>query len=347
MFPFFLILIKCEIDTFSFSSNEELEKLKQKVAKCISFKNPAQILSTKTTSSRKHYKKLLDITKIYRKIERPSYNDCNGPFLEEEFIKYFRDMPLPAFGGLIPLFVQWFALWKHNPKVYLKTVNKILSDLEPNYLYLIISESDYGFNGDGVSTIPIPSNIIVLSASGMGHVAVPWLQCNIQPRSRLNYQYFMSFCGNFVSSKQRKKSILAANAIFGHDLALYRGNNWKEVYSNSSFGYSPRGISVSTYRTYELIRLHVIPVVESDTRHWLPYYPVINWTRFSIITSINELPRTYLRMKAMTKNEILSMQSYLNDISETHFQWDGVFKQISLFFKGGNTSLTCNPGFLT
>ena len=342
-FNFFSIINSLSIP-FSFESDMNKTLLLSKIQECLNISN--KNLKINSTLVKKHFKTLKRETKLFRKITRPNYNDCNGPFLEEEFIRRFKDEDLNFFGGIIPIFVQWFALYKTSPRNYLKNVKNIFEKLNSKYIYMVISESDFGINGDGSNTIELPNNILIFSTSGKGHIAIPWIQCNINKRKKLNYEYYLTFCGNPLSSKQRKNSILIANSIFGNNFIIYRGNNWKDYYSNSTFGFSPRGISVGTYRTTELIRLHTIPLIITDNEHWLPYYPILNWSSFSILTTINELPNTYLKMKLMNNEDILKMQSNLAQISNKYFQWDGIFEQLKLFFTAQHTSCTCYPKYL-
>ena len=110
---------------------------------------------------------------------------------------------------------------------------------------------------------------------------------------------------------------------------------------------APEGVATGTYRTFELIRLETIPVVAVKNAHWLPYHPALNWSEFAIVTSLDEMPRSFTKMKTMSSFEIARMKENLRKVREEFFDWNGVFKHIDLFFEGGRSYLTCSKAFLT
>jgi hypothetical protein len=197
--------------------------------------------------------------------------------------------------------MPWFALWKDLPfRKYRQIISKLFQLLQPNYLYILLSESDFGVSGGQHAPGKIPKNVFIFSPSGMGHVAIPWLQCEFHaPSNPRIFKYFLSFCGNSRASGERKHVLETARAVFHNDFIEYRGTNWKRITEESVFGFAPRGIAVATYRTFELIRLETIPVIATDEVHWLPYFPVLNWSQFSVLTNVQELPRTTNRLRSM------------------------------------------------
>jgi hypothetical protein len=65
--------------------------------------------------AQEHYEDLLARTRRFRTDIRPhSYTGYSGPWLENHFIEHFSALPLEAFGGLIPLFVQWTDIHVHQ-----------------------------------------------------------------------------------------------------------------------------------------------------------------------------------------------------------------------------------------
>jgi hypothetical protein len=160
-------------------------------------------------------------------------------------------------------------------------------------------------------------------------------------------RYLLSFCGNSRASGERKHVLETARAVFRGDFVEYRGPEWREITQASIFGLAPRGIAVATYRTFELIRMETIPVVATDKVHWLPYFPVLNWSAFAVLTNVDELPRTANRLLGMKPVEIQEMRAALHNASLEFFQWDAFFHRLDLFFKGGKSYFTCSPAQLT
>jgi hypothetical protein len=244
--------------------------------------------------------------------------------------------------------MPWFALWKlHTYRKYSAIVRGLFSRLRPDYVYLLVSESDFGVAGAQHHPGHVPSNVLILSSSGMGHIAIPWLQCQFRPPKRRTTTHFLTFCGNPRSSGERKRVLEMTRAVFHGDFFEYRGPDWKTITQQSLFALSPRGIAVATYRTYELIRMETIPVLASDDVHWLPYYPALDWSKFAVVTNVAELPRTANRLKAMTLRQIVEMRKRLHEVSNEFFQWDGFFDKLEKFFQGGKSYFTCSKAFLT
>lgn len=301
-----------------------------------------------TTEARLHFEFLRNVTREYWTVKRPPYRDCYGPFLENEFIRRYGHKPL-SFFPMIPIFMPWFALWKfsNGGQKYHSIVKSILSELRSDYLYFTISESDYGFTGGGPGNGYLPSNVLVFSTSGMGHVAIPWLQGNIRPPKKRKIDHLVSFCGNPRSSIQRKEILEVARASFGSDMFEYRGSDWARVSANSIFGFSPRGIAVGTYRTSELIRLETIPIIATDKIHWLPYHPILNWSEFAILTDVNEMPRTASIVRTLAPDDLVLMRKRLHEVHSEYFSWSGVFRRLEMFWNRTRSGFTCSKATLT
>lgn len=359
------------INVFQFSPKSNDPIFINETKRCL--QNPANktYLPTNTKKAKLHYAKINKLINKFNDLERPSYNTCDGPFLENEFIKRYKDKPLSYFSPFIPLFVPWFTIWKNNERNYKQKVQPILEILDPDYLYFVLSESDFGFTGHKLFSRHLPPNILVFSASGMGHVAVPWIQCDIKPLeksyssvystssntsvlmafSSSDYDekhHFISFCGNPRSSGERKETLEMTRAIFGSLFYECRKDNWEEVINNSIFALSPRGIAVATYRTFEIIRMGAaIPIIFTDFVHWLPYFPKLNWGSFSILTNVQEFARTSLRIRKMKQSEFSQLREVMRNVSSEFFQWEGFFKQLDAFFEGKEHYFSCSKAFLT
>ncbi|OHT01782.1 hypothetical protein TRFO_31255 [Tritrichomonas foetus] len=344
------------------------------IKKCLNNQINKSYLPTNTADAEQHFSELNKEFSKYFDLKRPPYNTCSGPFLENEFIKRYKNKPLSYFSPFIPLFVPWFTIWKVSEHTYSKITDIILSKLKPDYLYFVLSESDFGFTGHDMrkldKTFP---NIFVFSASGMGHVAIPWLQCNYKPPSKnhniklninlndlndqtnnyqlnkniFNKEYFLSFCGNPRSSGERKETLQMTRSLLGPLFFEYRDDNWEEIVHKSLFVLSPRGIAVATYRTFEVIQMEAIPVIFTDHVHWLPYFPKLNWSKFSILTNVHEFPRTSLRLRFMRPFDIAEMKNELHRVNKEFFQWNGFFKQLDDFFSGKEHYFSCSKAFLT
>lgn len=359
------------INVFQFPPKSDQEFFLNETKRCLENSPNKTYLPTNTKRAKDHFAKINGEIKKFLDLKRPSYNTCDGPFLENEFINRYKDKPLSYFSPFIPLFVPWFTIWKLNERKYKDKVHALLDILDPDYLYFVLSESDFGFTGDKHFAKNLPPNILVFSASGMGHVAVPWIQCNIQPvkesysslyssdsnsliyskfrsNNQNESQHFISFCGNPRSSGERKETLEMTRAIFGSNFYECRKDDWEEVIKNSLFALSPRGIAVATYRTFEIIRMEsAIPIIFTDFVHWLPYFPKLNWSSFSILSNVQEFARTSLRLRKMKESEFAQLKKELHRVNVEFFQWNGFFKQLDDFFTGKEHYFSCSKAFLT
>jgi hypothetical protein len=334
------------LEAWEFSSAHNATAFMNDIHRCL--QTDVDYLPTNTTEALDHYQFLLNFTRPMRRTRRIPYRTCSGPFLEEEFIRRYLNRPLSFFSPFIPLFVPWFAHFKSVDAYYYPGfARQVTQQLRPDYLYLTIAESDFGLSGTQISYQPPPANILILSPSGQGHIAVPWLQCN-HLAAKKTKTHFLSFCGNPRSSRTRKVILEAARSVFGRDMFEYRGDDWEGVSQESLFGFAPRGLAVGTYRTFELIRMETIPIVATDDLLWLPYYPGLDWTKFAILTTAAELPRAAARVRAMRPEEIEEMHAELHRVSVEFFQWDAFFKRFEAFLRGeGRSYFACSKATLT
>jgi hypothetical protein len=332
---------------WEFTSDGNSTRLKQEALKCMGV-DTDDFLPTDTPEAQEHYAALMKIFDRFTKIKRMPYRSCSGPFLENEFIRRYISKPLSFFSPFIPIFMPWFALFRRDVVGnYESIIKEVLNALDSKRLYITFSESDFGFTGMISNPKSGPKNVFILSTSGMGHIAVPWLQCHYSPEKKRTIEHFITFCGNVRSCWARKVVIEAAKRAFGTLWTEYRGDKWIEVSQRSYFGFSPRGIAIGTYRTFELIRMETIPVILSDSRHWLPYWPALNWTSFAIITNLRELPRTSIRLQSMKREEIEEMWKNLHKASAEFFSWSGFFEHFEAFLRGGRSYFTCSRAYLT
>ena len=336
------------VPPFEFTSAKNADQFMREIKRCMEVNKT--FLPTNTPAALKHYRQLLNASSQFWGTPRRPYGHCHGPFLEDEYIRRYKDRPLSFFSPFIPIFVPWMALSANGLSKYRSMIDPILNLTGTDYLYLIFTEFDYGFLASSHRLFPErnPDNFFILSAGGMGHVAIPWNQCNLTPSPKEASECLMMFCGNPRSSQGRRNLMVLAEALFGDDLQKCRSITWQDTIKKADFGFSPRGVAVSTYRTYELMRIGVIPVIATDRYHWLPYHPALNWSEFSILTDIDEMHRTYARMKSMSRQEIADMRAALIRIVNEFFQWDGFFKHLDMFFTGkGRSYFTCSKAFLT
>lgn len=335
--------------TFPLSSKSNGELFMQDINKCMENPIDKTYLPTNTEEAYSHYQSLNHFFESYSYIKRPAYCGCKGPYLENEFIRRFKPKPLSYFSPFIPLFFPFFGVFQNlSTPNYSVITRKMIEQLKPNYLYFVLSESDWGFLVSSSFFRNVPRNIFIFSASGMGHVAIPWINCDAQPsKTEIKKEYLLSFCGRTKTHQIRGELLKVATDLLGSDFYVNYSQSWKDIFYRSKFVLSPRGIAVNTYRTYEILRMEEIPVIVTDRFHWLPYYPRLNWCKFSFLTTLQDFPSIVNRLKNMSDDDYNQMKNTLHYISKRYFQWDGIFEQIDMFFNSSAHSFSCSKGSLT
>ena len=150
-----------------------------------------------------HYASLLSQTLKFRTNIKPhTYAGYSGPWMENHFIERFSSLPLSAFRGLIPIFVQWTDIHVHyfmkdkekgkdNGKdkgilssasaspmpnlpteTFLTLHKQIQAMLRPNVLYVAITQDDQGL----FKMTDIMPNVLSMSAGGYGNIALPLIK---------------------------------------------------------------------------------------------------------------------------------------------------------------------------
>eukprot|EP01036_Dinobryon_divergens_P024874 gene24874-33364_t len=167
--------------------------------------------------ARLHYEELLSKTAKFRGRPFHDLKGYTGPWIENYFIDTFISKPLPFFGGLFPLFVQWTDYevgMKLNRTDFSKRVDdemiydEIRRWLRPDLIYITVAQANNGLrvfqdirsNGNRI-------NVLVLSAGGEGNVAVPLLKGDLkEPRgfNRSQIQNLLGFFGSVENGPRQR-----------------------------------------------------------------------------------------------------------------------------------------------
>ncbi|OHT08157.1 hypothetical protein TRFO_23441 [Tritrichomonas foetus] len=306
--------------------------------------NSSNYQNPNTEFGRKHYSYLLNITSPYRWRKRTSSICPDGPFLENLFIERYLHKPLSYFGIFIPLFVTWHGEAEHSfPRkkrhFYRNIINKIRQNILPQYIYLVFCECDWGFT---FIFGHCPKNVLVISASGEGHLPIPWIQCNYSYFERLQASNFMVFQGSENHTEERV-SILknVKNVLNDKFIQKPFDSNWMDFSRKALFGLSPRGVAISTYRTYELIQFGVIPFIVNDGPHWRSFSPRLNWDLFAFHSNLTELSEKTKAIGSLLHKEIRFMQMNLDYVRKEFFTYEGIFREFELFLHNKPSYISC------
>jgi hypothetical protein len=225
------------------------------------------------------------------------------------------------------------------------------SAMRPGVPYLTLVQHDEGLDsreqtdGGRLDYVHVP-NLLVLSAGGYGHVAVPLLK---QPEAgapppMLGRPLLASFVGTMqhagtkIPRDLRRRAVCVARAAaarLGASFEACRGSScpapWREVMRRSRVSLSPRGYGRTAFHLSEIIQMGLLPVYvyNSNDSPWVPYPEV--FARFGWVTDEAGLPAVLRAVHAMTVQELENRTRLVLAARASHFSYEGTLEQVSRF----------------
>jgi len=86
---------------------------------------------------------------------------------------------------------------------------------------------------------------------------------------------------------------------------------------------------------YEAMRLGSIPVYVSD-EHYTPFSDVIDWSEFSVLISVSQIPKMYDILLSYTDEDISRMQCRMKEVYRDYFTMDSVCLNIKRILEDEN-----------
>ena len=114
---------------------------------------------------------------------------------------------------------------------------------------------------------------------------------------------------------------------------------YTQLAANSKVSLCPRGWGRTSYRLYEMLNLGLIPIHVYYDIPWLPYPDLYKKIGFS--TDLEGLPNLLKNINDMDLQELERKEERIRSLKATHFTYEGVLNQISLFMKDGGSDLRC------
>jgi hypothetical protein len=268
-----------------------------------------------------------------------------GPWAEDIW-ETKKVLPFSEFGPFVPLFVPWLLVWKRKKYFdYWKAIRQIFGLLLPQYLYIALSQNDDGLEGRDEEKPYIPRNVFVLSQGGKGHVPLLLWMNEVNPRNysvREYYRYDLSFVGSerthWVRTFAREiMKRLGRRGYWGS------GGMWEQVFLDSKFVLTPRGVGRNSFRLGEVLMRGILPMYLYNDLVWLPYYDSIDWSNIGIAVRWDQLNGTIQHIQEMTIGQVNAMRAHVASLYETHFSSNGTFDHVMKFLRGGfhHSDLRC------
>lgn len=271
-----------------------------------------------------------------------------------------------VFGPFIPIFTQWVDPWVNYkgrkmmryPKGFVEALEKVLRKEVP---YITVSQNDEGIEGKRELLLERHPNILVLSAGGFGHVAVPLVRTMgqsyglakkyfdrtlfLQRKRGLmpERKYFISYVGSLVHAphdmRKRMQDVVekfAAEQNISDKVLFYKTDkgDWQDVMFNSRFTLVPRGYGRTSYHLVEAIQRGLIPIHVYTDMPWVPYPQLYDKIGFK--TTVEALPELLLKLRNMTDDEVNSLEQRVAWVAWNYFNSDAITSQIQGFMTGSS-----------
>jgi hypothetical protein len=264
-----------------------------------------------------------------------------GPWVEDLW-RNLSTLELSEFGGFIPLFVPWNKLFVcYRKRGYWAILPEIFSLINPNFLYVTVTQNPAGIEGKDELPVKIPANIFVLSQGGQGHIPLLLWLTEFHPFDTPiadSYKWDGLFLGrtpgHAIRSILKDKVAYFPNNMF-YDHGGRNVSTWKALFGESKFIFAPRGYGRNSFRITEVLQLGMLPVYIWNDVLWLPYYDSINWSSFAMVTHINDLDATLQKMIGTPVSVVNQMKMKVRSLYWTHFNSLAVFSHIRRLLKHG------------
>jgi hypothetical protein len=263
-----------------------------------------------------------------------------GRYMEEYFYDYYINHIISSERVYIPIF--WtnlqnhpgFSKQKHNYERLLKIA---IDKLPPNTKYFTVVQHDDG------PQLNMVCDVLVFGAC-TGTIPLPLLYEDIDNRlhniSHKADQSSKKYLASFIGSTTHPIRRMLCNYIKSTDIYMETQNTWSPIVPQhlstlfiektleSKFCLAPRGYGRSSFRFFEAMLLHTVPVYFWDDIEWLPYKDILDYSMFSVSIQEKDIPRTYEILASISDETYRSMLEELQKVCR-YFTLEGMCEYIS------------------
>jgi len=278
-----------------------------------------------------------------------------GPWIENLWISRFShkvttslqesDDLRRTFGPYIPLFIPWVDLWvNENPLPYKYPpgfVRDLSRALDPSVLYVTVSQSALGITAYEIPH-EVVRNVLVFSAGGNGHVPIPLLKGDVPSCPQINItrrKYFVTFAGSLEKGADQvryKMEEIVQNFTLGEKIFIGKTADWLNKTCETTFNLCPRGTGRTSYRLFETLQAGRIPIYVFSHIPWIPYRDRIQ--RYIWLTELKGLASLLRNLSTVPERQLSHLEETILGMRDTHFTYQGVLNQISMFLVQGERS---------
>jgi hypothetical protein len=233
---------------------------------------------------------------------------------------------------------------------YPDTVRPILKALLPDFVYITVNFNDYGLEGMRVPNPDIPPNLLIISASGRGHIPILQYLRPLEAVEALPRKGPLIFLGKGKHAG-RIRLLGKFRKYFKSNIRIEQKiSDWIRAYREYDVVLSVRGNARGCFRTSEILELGLVPCIAFEFRKWIPYLnSTLPWDDIGFHVVSGEIPELVPRILSLTEERLAFMRKTVRKYRDSHFTIEATVNQIRLFLRSGyaESDLRCGQFYPT
>nr|XP_043626091.1 probable glycosyltransferase At3g42180 [Erigeron canadensis] len=175
----------------------------------------------------------------------------------------------------------------------------------------------------------IPNRDVSMTEINGPYNNIPDVSSGRSPYNRSIFAFFAGGNHGFV----RNKLFQHWGSKEDNDIQIYdylpKGQNYSELLTQSKYCLCPSGYEVASARATEAIYVGCIPVIIKD-HYALPYGDVLDWSQFSVIVAVDQIPDLKRVLQDIPFEKYLEMQKKVMEV-QRHFMVNIPAKPFDVF----------------
>lgn len=287
------------------------------------------------------------LKKLHPILVKPSHNKPYPPFCKtdiETYIvnRFIDENQYENFKNVCFIPMYWTALQNHSRFYHLHKTEtgseylKMLETQDPSIHYFIICQY-----ADGVK-FPLREDInYTVFCGSKGDIPLPLIYDDggyfnsLEKKTFNEKEYLCSYIGSSTHNIRQ----LMINVLTDKPNVYFENKKWKNDVNtdecskfinyalNSKFSLAPRGYGRSSFRFFEALKLHSVPVYIYDDKIWLPYLDEIDYNKFSIVLHVSKINDLYDIMVNINEEQYNNMLNEYEKV-KNYFELDGLYNYL-------------------
>ena len=307
-----------------------------------------------------HRQLIWEKTKSWHCTHSHTYAGYSGPWLENHWLGLADALNDGVLGGVVPIFACWTDGAASGRKIG-DLLQVLAGVMRTDVAYVTVCQHDRGLLhfAPSKSVALKLTNLLVLSAGGNGHVAVPLLKQEEKLLKQDEKPKRVMTCVATINKLRpargvMRKEIEAALRTPAEkaNVLYYHGDQWKQKLAESAMALTPRGSGRTTFSMYEAIQMGDVPLYLWDDYEWLPYRGsrAADWDQLGLSVRIGTFAQRKDELWSLAADPVRlgALRARVRALRASHFTYAGVLGQITRLLANGTaddggSDLRCAP----